>query len=264
MLFIITAAVLLAKPSEQGLFYDQSVGAQMNPLGLAVDSRILYRIPLGKPGNILFESTKIDVGFQNLFTPADDLMALYCTIEPIAVFDVTARVGFLELFKLLGFGFIRLSGPTARYDGDATSGITQEHHAGLWASIAPRVKIQVWNFILAHTLTVNYFDMFITNYYFERHTDSVHRGTDFDINNDSYLFYKISDLLMVGANNFCLNVPSTGYVSDRVSAMLVFTPTLPCFYDLYAVIMAGSFVVDHYYVGKLYLAAMVGFTIKMF
>ena len=81
---------------------------------------------------------------------------------------------------------------------------------------------------------------------------------------DPYLFYKFSDWFMAGINNLVLAVPSTGYVSERLSALVVFTPTLPCFYDFYAVIMAGSFITDHYYTGKLYLAASVGLTVKLF
>ncbi len=84
ILFVVTAVCVAAFSSllfadddekkgegvREGLYLDTSLGASINPLGLALKADVFYRIPLIKRPGVLWRSTKIDLGVQEYLSPS--------------------------------------------------------------------------------------------------------------------------------------------------------------------------------------------------
>src|SRR5512136_3014541 len=75
-----------AEKTHKGIYNFNSIGASWNPLGIQVDNRLCLRFPLSARTGILWESTKLDIGIQSSWTPADEVAGVFFTVEPVAFF----------------------------------------------------------------------------------------------------------------------------------------------------------------------------------
>lgn len=251
-----------AKVAEKGLYFTQKIGVRYNPVGLLLDSRLYYRFPLVKKEGILWESTKIDAGIQNEWTPTDDLIAFRVTVEPVAFFDITFRGGFAVIYNLLGYGYYPLEGPDAPYDDNALEKISPENRSGFWFTVAPTVKIKVSSVIIANACNIHLFTMGDKGYFLEMRTYAIRKTQDTDLRNDLYLFYKFNDKWMTGADYYFLYVRSTEYTIHRICGVIVFTPQIRSLYSASAALTAGAYLKDRYYKGKPYIGLRLGIELK--
>jgi hypothetical protein len=255
-LFLITATV----SAGQGLFFYQSAGFSLNPLGVLLDTRGLYRIPLSKCQDILWKSTKLDIGLANEWTPADDFLGVRITCEPIAIFDITLRAGYYGMFNVFGYGYYPMASATSDYGDSARKNPLSIN--GWWCSAAPNLKLKLGRFIAVDCVTANLFDMQKSGYFLEVRSYAIHKTQDIDIQNDAYALFEINKVIMTGINYHVLSVLGTKVFSDRLSAMAIVTPEWKRFESTFLAAMAGLYFRDPLFRMKGYVAVQAGFEIK--
>ena len=262
MLFVITCC-LQSQQTEKGLYFAQSIGAGVNPLGVILNSGLKYRFPLVKKEGMLWESTKIEMGIQNEWTPTDDLLLLRFTFVPIAFFEFSAQGGPYVMYRQLGYGYCTFDSSDVPYDYDDLEDVPRHTELGYWFTLTPVLKLKVSSVILVNALNINFISIGDKNYFLERRSHSIHKHKDTDITDDTFLFYKPSDKIMVGVNYHFMNVFSTSYFSHRVCGVFMFSPKIKAFYNFYAVAMAGVYMKDTVFNGKPHIALRTGFDLKI-
>jgi hypothetical protein len=258
-LFLLNAAAFAG----QGIFFYQSAGFSLNPLGLLLDTRALYRIPLSKSENVLWKSTKLDIGLANEWTPADDFLGVRITCEPIAIFDITLRAGYYGMFDVFGYGYYPMATSTSDYSDAARKVIDPLSVNGWWCSAAPCLKLKLGRFVALDCVTANLFDMQGGGYFLEVHSYAIHKTQDIDIQNDAYALVEINKLIMTGLNYHLLSVLGTKVFSDRISAMAIVTPQWKAFESTFLAAMAGLYFRDPLFRMKGYVAVQAGFELKV-
>jgi hypothetical protein len=260
----ILASLLLLNASafaSQGIFFYQSAGFSLNPLGVLLDTRALYRIPLSKSENVLWKSTKLDIGLANEWTPADDFLGVRVTCEPIAIFDITLRAGYYGMFNVFGYGYYPMATATSDYGDSARKNPLSVN--GWWCSAAPNLKLKLGRFIAVDCVTANLFDMKRSGYFLEVRSYAIHKTQDIDIQNDAYALVEINKLIMTGLNYHLLSVLGTNVFSDRLSAMAIVTPEWKRFESTFLAVVAGLYFRDPLFRMKGYVGIQAGFELKI-
>ncbi len=252
-----------SQTAEKGLCFKQSIGAAYNPIGAIVSSGLHYRIPLVKKEGILWESTKLEIGITNEWTPTDEYLRIGITFVPIAFFELSAQAGPYVMYRHLGFGYCSFDSPDVPYDYDDLEDAPRQTETGYWISLAPTLKFKVTSIILVNAFKVNFFSIGDEGYFLERRTYSIHKHKDTDLIDDTFLFYKPNDKIMAGINYHFLKIFSTSYFSHRACGVFVFPPKLKAFDRFYAVLMAGAYMKDRVFKGKPYIALRTGFDLKV-
>jgi len=250
---------IFAEKVYQGFNFEQSVGYSYNPLGLEFASIFYYKIPLINSDNILFESTKIEFGFDNRFTPGDDRLLLYFKIEPIAFFDIKIRAGFMQTYDLLSFGFTEVENYKSEYDSDGLSDKSQENKTGYWADCSFRLKLMIGKIIFLNTFFINYVNFGSENkYFYERHQDIILKYTDYTTNNDTILLYKFSDNFLAGLNYFIMYVPESEYKQQTATLLFVYTKDISQKTKFYTMIKTGTHLQNKYNEYSFFSAGLFG------
>lgn len=264
IVLVLSATLLNAEKVKGGFYFSQDLGASLNPLGALSTSRLFYRVPLLQMDGILWESTKVEIGVKNYMSPAYDTLGVSLDIEPIAVFDISFFASFYCGYKALGFGFVDLPDYNAPFSGAAFDAIPQRDNTGIWIHAAPRFKIELGPVIFANTFTVTYVKMNGAGYFYERYINAVLKFEDYSFQNDTYAFYKINNAFMAGVNHWYLYVPNSGYVSQRIAGVGVYSTKFGDNLEFYGVFMLGTFLRDRYYqYTLLYTAIQAGITLKL-
>lgn len=262
VLFVITCCIQ-SQQTEKGLYFSQSLGASYNPLGVILTSSLRFRFPLVKKSGILWESTKIEMGIQNEWTPTDDLLVARLTFVPIAFFEFSVQGGPYVMYRQLGYGYCTFDSSDVPYDYDDLEDVPRHTEVGYWFTLTPTLRFKVSSIILANALNINILSIGEEDYFLERRSHSIHKYKDTDIIDDTYLFYKLNEKFMFGANYHFLKVFSTSYFSQRICGIVVLTPKLKAFYNSYAVAVAGAYIEDTVFKGKPYIALRAGFDLKI-
>lgn len=258
-------SVASAKKAEQGLYFSQDLGASYNPLGLLSTTRIFYSVPLIREEGVLWESTKIDFGIENLLSPAFEGASVFVKVEPIAVFNIKASYGYVVIYKALGFGFRPLNGYTDDFSDKALAAIPQQDQGGIYATIQPTFQIAVGNWMAANNFVLNYWNMPISTYFYDAYNDLIQNKTDLNWNNSTYLLYQLTPEIVVGLNNLVVGVPNTSQFKDRIAVMGAYSKVIDKNLDWYCVAMLGTFLSDpHYQYAIPYAAFQGGLTLKLF
>lgn len=219
-LLLVTVSSVFAAKAENGFYFTQGLGASWNALGVALDTTFLYRIPLSTSSDILWQSTKIDIGVRNSLTPADDRLMVYMNIEPIALFDLTVQAGFTGMYKLLGYGFVEVPAATSPLTESAISSLTQGDKLGLYVKVTPQLKAQLGPVIVADSLDYVYINIGAENkYYNDRKEAAVMKFADSLMINNLYLIYDFSNDWYAGLNYFILGNLSSGYGTQYIAAL---------------------------------------------
>jgi hypothetical protein len=247
----------------QGVFLSQSAGFCENPLGVLVETGALYRIPLSDSKDILWKTTKIDIGLQNGWTPADDFFGFRLAFEPIAFFDITLKAGYYGMFDAFGYGYYGMQSPSSPYNDKARKDLDPLSVNGWWLSATPRLKVKIGRFLAVDCITANYFHMLHTGYFLEVRSYTIHKTKDIDIQNDVYAFYEISGAVMAGVNYHTIAVKGTGVFSDRLSAMAIITPVLKQFESTFVAALAGFYFRDPLFRMNAYVGVQAGFELKL-
>jgi len=249
--------------ADQALYYSQSAGFSENPLGILVETGARYHLPLSKSKNILWTNTKIDLGFQNGWTPADDFFGLRIAFEPIGVFDVTLKAGYYGMFDTFGYGYFDMPTSSSPYDDKVRKTLDPSSVNGWWLSAAPRFKVKIGHVLAIDCVTANYFFMHSPGYFLEVRSFTIHQSKDIDVQNDLYGLYEFSGTLFAGANFHTITVRNSGVFSDRLSAVAVITPALKHIESPFIATMAGLYLRDPLFHMHGYVGLQTGFELKL-
>jgi hypothetical protein len=248
---------------EKGLFFQPNVAASYNPLGVLLDTRLYYRLPLSTSKDILWESTKLDVGLINEWTPADNMLGLWCNIEPIAVFDLTVKAEYYKVYRMFGYGYYKLGGPTSAYDDNSLKSLSRGSRDGYWISAAPTLKVKVASFIAADQVTINRMDLGDDGYYLEWRSFTIHYSRDVDVLNNLYLLYEHDKEISVGVNHSLQWVKNAKGLSHRLCVLLTYSPTVPMLSNTFSALTAGMYLKDQMYEGRFYVGLLVGTDVRI-
>jgi hypothetical protein len=264
-LFLLTFLTIYPQEIQgNGWYLEQSLSGELNPLGLLLDTKLCYEFPLIRSEDLLFKTSRIDVGVIDRFSPAFNAIGFAGYIEPIAFFDCTVYGTYQYCYNAFGYGFLPEANPAVDFSPAAMANAVTLNQAGWWVVAAPELRAEEWNIIIDDTYYINYMDKFnFSGYYYESYADIIINGNNYYFINDGYLLYDIKPF-MFGINYYNLNVPSTEYVSQRLSAVAAFVPDLKPFNNLSASIFIGTYLQDHYYVGKLFLLVNLDYKLKVF
>jgi hypothetical protein len=263
--FAILLCGLLHGPSAQTertteLVHQENIGACLNPLGMLVDSRFFYRVPLSRDTGILWKTTKLDAGFFNEWSPGDEMPGLCVTIEPVAVFSVLAKAGLYENYRQLGFGYRPLKGRAGPYHDTVLAHIRQESRLATRFSLAPSLKFKVGRLIIADNFSVNRIDFLSTEgYYYEIRTALPHAAHDWDCGNDVLLLYERSRRILLGVNHNLVYVRGTGLRQQKLGGMAIVTGSTRRVSTLFCLIIAGAYLESGLRRGTPYIVALCGF-----
>ena len=239
-----------------------NVGVQY-PLGFQIDTRLFQSIKLFDSKSILFKDSRIEFGIQNKFSPAYNYIGPRIYFEPIAVFDLTISGGFFTEYKALGYGFMKLTDYKSDFSDATLSNLEQSNANGYYVYANPEFKIAFGKIIFSHSFLINYWNFKnVNSYYYERITRSVLKSEDYNLENESYLFYKFNKKLMVGLDHYFLFVPGSKLISQRLTTIAVYTPNIKIFKKSYFVFILGPFIRDRY--EKIYGALLFGFNMDVF
>ena len=245
--------------AEKGVFYNQSMGLSWNPLGVLIDSKITGRIPLHPSKNeILWKSTRIELSIQNEWTPADNLLSLSYTIEPIALFNVMFKAGYYAMFDGLGFGCFRMDSNKRSYNASAKKNGITNNADGLWLSINPSIRLQIKKLIIFDNIAINKIHINGERYFLEVRSNLVHAVSDVDIVNDFMAFYKFNDILMSGIRYRYINVLKGKSNSQLLCLASVVQPAAPKFKGFWLFISVGAYLSDPENKGKEYFGILAG------
>ena len=255
---------VFADPVQPGFFYDQNAQASYDPLGLQLVSQVYYRIPLFRMPGILWESTRIDVGIQNNLSPSYEMIGPAITIEPIAFLDLTFTAQLIGYYSELSFGFYTLPDYSAGYDSPSLAPLTPKDTTGYLLTASPTLKFALGPVAALDKFQVSYFNVDGgSGFFYERINNTVLGKSDTELVNQAYLLYTVAPGTRVGLNDALLYVPSSGYVSHRLSAMGVYSGNLSDALTLYGALFLGTFLADRYYQWSVYVAGQVGITLKL-
>lgn len=257
-------APVMSQPVEPGFYLNQSLQGEINPLGAQLVSKLYYRLPLIKSKKLIWESTKIDLGIQNNLTPAYDFAGVYVDIAPIAVFDVALSAQVAGYYNALGFGFYGLSGPNASYDSSALHALQPQNTTGYVLSATPTLKAAFGPIVILDSGSINYFKVSGSlAYFYERSYDTVLANPGTELANQAYLLADIRSGILAGINDYLLYVPDTGYVSHRISGIVVYSGRVSGRVSPYGALVVGTYLADRYNVDALYLAVQAGATLHL-
>lgn len=238
--------------------------ASWNPLGLQFVTKLFYRAPLIAREGLLWESTRIDAGFLNNLSPAYDMAGVFLTVEPIAIFNVTVTAQAVGFYNALGFGFYSLSGPGAGFDSSSLQALAPKDTAGYVLSAAPTLKAAFGPFAFLDTFTVMYFNVDGgQGYFYERLNNCVLGKSDTELVNQAFVMYAFQPEILAGLTDWILVVPSSGYLSHRVSVMGIYSTGLSKGLSLYSALAVGTYLADRSYQNGIYLGGQVGIVAKL-
>lgn len=252
-----------AEKTEQGFFLTQAIGGSYNPIGLLWDSKLSYRLPLVPKDGILWESTKLEAGIHNGWTPADNILAACVSIEPIAFFSLACEAGSYEMFNGFGYGCYRFASANNEYGPQAQKYLKPESSHGYWLSIAPTLKAKFGRILVLNTTTLNRQSVNGTGYFLEVRSYLLHRTRDFDAVNDVYVLEECSPWLLAGATYHYVYVNGTSSRSQRLCVMAIVKPKVRGLSSTFAAVNAGEYVQDPLFNHTRFLGCLVGIDVRL-
>lgn len=251
--------------NQPGWYLNASLGLTLNPFRGGLDTILYHRTPLlDKPG-ILWKTTKLDWGLRNQISPATEYIGAFFRIEPLALFELTAEVGYLHMFKLLGYGLLTFDDILADYSSDTRSAITSTNgynHGALMTSLVPSFRVAIGPVALVHNITWQYMDYFTNRIVYDYANVILRQGADSYIAHDTLLLLTSGDFRF-GLAHYWAYVYGTGLSLQRAMAMAAWTPQVAK-YNPYFILQVGMNIQDPYYDGQLYLALKVGVNLELF
>jgi hypothetical protein len=260
---VIVLNTVHGEKTEPGLFTSQAIGASYNPLGLLVDSKLLYTTRLFQKSGILWESTKLRIGLQNELTPADNLFLLRTECEPIAFFDINFKCGIYSMFNKLGYGCYRMTTSTGPYDLKTQNRHELANAQGYWISISPTLKAKFDKIIFLNTTTINSISIDESAYFLEIRSYLPHKTRDVDLVNGTFLLYEYRPTLLIGVSLKNAYVYGTSLFSQMLSGMVVIKSAPSSPKKQFLVLTTGLYLKDPLFAKSLYCACLAGRDFKL-
>jgi hypothetical protein len=254
---------VVAEKAERGVYNDNCIGASMNPLGVLVDNKLFWRMPLSvKPGP-LWESAKLDVGIQNTWSPADEVFAARIAFEPIALFSLTGSAGLYGMYTALGYGMYPFPSANDAYCSSPPKEVKPQSAFGTWLSIAPELRLKIKRLILVNTCTADYLSLNRSGYFLELRNYALHATKGGDLVNCANLLVECNKLFLTGAAYRYLKAFGTDIKSHRVSALAIALFPKSRFGNCFCAGTAGYYIADPALGGAPYAGMMAGTNFKV-
>lgn len=252
-----------SEPTNPGVYYDQSLQASHNPLGLQTASKVFYRFPVFAPEGMLWESTKLDLGFQNNLSPSYEMAGGFVNFEPIAFFSLAASAQIGIYYNTFGYGFYELSSYTSSVDPTEMINPTQNAFVAI-LNISPTLKGAYDMFVASNTFGLTYF--YAENgqgFYFERINNMPLKKSDIILTNSANLLINPIEGIYAGVNDSLLYAPGSGYLSHRLCGVLAYGLPINRGFSFYSGLFLGTFLSDQYFQYSFYTGAQLGVTLKL-
>lgn len=155
-----------AAQATRGLYWNNSIGISYNYLGFKIESTLYYSVPLIEKPGILFKTTKIDVGLQELWTPSCNRVSYYMKLEPLAIFDVVFTAGYDYIYKELYGGIykftdrdVRKNNYCSNNDDRKDKSVSETSGGGFRMAVTPTFKVAFKGLALLYSFTAEYHDV---------------------------------------------------------------------------------------------------------
>jgi len=267
MLFIIVFSIINIKAERQKEYlFQQNLGLSVNPLGLLLDTRLLYRIPLSQDTGILFKTAQFEAGFINEWSPGDELIGVGINYEPLAIFSIRFTGGFYENYKAFCYGYRILAEKNSPYHDTIVADLPQHTRTGTILTVAPSLKMKVALVILADNFTFHKIDIFNEDgYFYEIRTSLPHAAHDWNISNDVLLLYEVNRKVLVGGNHNLVFVKGTDIRQQKLGGMAIYTVASGRrIRSYFGLITCGVYLESALRKHSFYIAALTGFEFPLF
>jgi len=261
--------------AERGLYWNNSIALCYNYLGFRIESTLYYSIPLIEKPGILFETTKVDLGVQEMWSPTFNRTSFYMKLEPLAVFDVVFTAGYDYIYKELYGGIYRFSRTDVqRNEFYSTNNkrkdnaVSESNGGGFRMTVTPTFKVAFKGLALLYSFTADYHVYNFGGHYYDPSTFMLHKGNDICIQHDAKMVYLIEPVMLRVGVRFVDKWAESKRGSDSMSMMglLLWTPVfdfIPEGSYPYIAVLGGSYIRDRYYENEPYLACLIGFNWKI-
>jgi hypothetical protein len=252
-----------ASAADEGLFTSAGAAGGTNPVIGRISADVYYRIPLSSDSGILWNSTCLDLGMNGSMTPVDYNASGYLNIEPIAFFNLKLTTTIQQYHTLAGYGYQEMKSPDSDYSLETLSDIKGESKTACKYSAEPTMKFSFSRFIFADTFTVNHIIVSTSDrYYYEPYSDTVHERDDWNYANSASLLYEVNNHLLAGVNNYYNKTESTGYRSNRIAAIVMYSSETENSDKINIGFLAGTYTENKNYKNDLYAVVFAVYTIK--
>ena len=260
---MLLSTVAVAEKAQYGIYNYNSLGGGYNPLGVLLDNRLYMRLPLSSKPGVLWESTKLDIGLQSSWTPADEMIGLRITLEPIAIFSLTGTIGFYGMYNIFGYGLYPFSSGNEHYGPALPQNIDPQSAAGAWYSLSPELKLKAAHIIFVNTVTADYVSLNRTGYYLEVRNFTLRKTRDIDLINDANLLFEFNKNLLAGCVYHYLSIFGTGINSHRISTLAIRLFPGTKLGNVFTAVTAGYYLSDPAFNHTFYLGAMAGMDLRL-
>jgi hypothetical protein len=242
-----------------GWYYNQSIGASWNPLGLLIDGKIVKRFALypSKDG-ILWESGKMEFALRDEWTPVDNIFSFVYALQPIAFFNLTLRAGFFSQFNELGYGCFRLGSPNGKYTESTRKKVGYGDAYGYWLSLNPTIKLKIKNIVVVNDFAANSIKIDGTGYYHEVRSNLIHKVSDIDFVNDLFLFYTFNTTIMTGIRYRGIKVFKTDAMSHLLCLVSLITSQKPILKNTWLFFSIGAYPDEPLFKAREYVGILAG------
>ncbi|HPQ54476.1 MAG TPA: hypothetical protein PK253_14600 [Spirochaetota bacterium] len=264
-----------AQQSVRGLYWNNNIGLSYNYLGFKIESTLYYSIPLIEKPGILFKTTKVDLGVQEMWTPSCNRASFYMKLEPLAIFDVVFTAGYDYIYKELYGGIYKFSRDDVRRneyyannDDRKDNAESESNGGGFRMSVTPTFKVAIKGLAALYSFTADYHVYNFSDHYYDPTTFMLHKGNDIFMQHDAKIVYLIEPIMLRVGVRFIDKWVESNRSDDSMSMMglLLWTPMfdfIPEGSYPYIAVLGGSYIKDRYYENDPYLACMIGFNWKI-
>ena len=231
--------------------YGLVVGA--NPTAAGATGAVKRTVPLYRDrSGVLWDSARVEFGFDVLGNPSFTDLALRLYFEPVALFDVTVVSGSRLFYNGLGFG----AAPLQSY-ADTPPSVDGSNYDGRselvsFSGFAPRVKAAAGPLIFANTFRATWYEVSRRDIAFleEPRTVSVTARADWVLENEAQLLYRFREVtvpfLAAGVTHRSAWVPAASAddqpASQRSAFLAAAVVKLTARLSLQAALFGGAYV----------------------
>lgn len=249
--------------ANKGLYTAAGAAGGTNPVIGRISADVYYRIPLSSDPGILWNSTCLDLGMNGSITPVDYNASGYVNIEPVAFFNLKLTATIQQYHTLAGYGYQEMESPDSDYSPEALSDIDGKSKTACKYSAEPTLKFRYSRFIFTDTFTVNHIIVSTSDrYYYEPYSDTVHKKNDWNYANSATLLYEVNNHLLAGVNNYYNKTESTGCRSNRIAAIVLYSPETDNSEKINIGALAGTYSENKNYKNDLYAVVFAVYTMK--
>ncbi len=245
----------------------------------SLNPSFFYRMPLWNPDKVLFadsyfaydlfSNTKFEAGIVNNFGITGNVASAYIDFIPVNFFSIKARVGSIYYSTLVEYhGFYEFDTPDAEYSVDIFYDTEAQEKFGYFFEIEPTLSFDIGKFFsVIANLRINYQDMFVHDYYYDRFTSFIRKNKTFSFTLNNYLMYNASPV-SIGFNHEFVYVGDFDELNQEGHKIGVATSFYHQFSDMLSLFLdvhIGQHISGYVYLdGDSYFELELGLSVKIF